>query len=91
MSNLEILVILIKLINPTTDKTKRIFAIFEPTMFPTDKSGELLNTASIETNNSDIDVPKPTITSPIKNSEIFNFLPIAVELLIKKSAPLIAR
>ena len=83
--------ILTRLMNPTADKTRSIFAIFEPKIFPTDKSGEPLKTASIDTNNSDIDVPNPIITSPMKNSEILNFLPIAVELPTKRSAPLIAR
>ena len=46
-------------------------------------------TASIETKSSHSDVPNPTTIRPIKNSDTFNFLPIAIELEINISAPLL--
>ena len=76
---------------PTTEITRRILAIFEPIILPTDRSAELFKTASIETNNSDIDVPNPTMMSPMKNSDILNFLPKLTELETSISAPFIAR
>ena len=58
---------------PTVENTKRIFAIFDPNMFPTDKLAELFKTASTETRSSEIDVPNPIITNPMKNSETLIF------------------
>ena len=65
--------------------------MLEPIIFPTDKSGDLLSIASIDTNNSGRDVPNPTIARPIKKSDILYFLPIAMALDNKRSAPLTTR
>ena len=76
---------------PTVENTRRIFAIFDPNMFPTDKFAELFKTASTETSSSEIDVPNPIITNPMKKSETLNFFPILTELATKTSAPFIAK
>ena len=76
---------------PRVENINRIFAILDPNIFPTDKLAELLNTASIETKSSGIDVPNPIITSPIKKSETFSFRPKPTEDEIRISAPFIAR
>lgn len=73
------------------ENINRIFAILDPNIFPTDKLAELLNTASIETKSSGIDVPNPIITNPIKKSETFSFRPKPTEDEIRISAPFIAR
>ena len=70
-----------------TPNTSKILEIFEPMIFPTDRSGEFLITASIDTNNSASEVPKPTTMRPIKKSDTLNFFPRAIELESKKSAP----
>ena len=62
--------------------------MFEPRTLPIDRSGDSLIIESIETSSSGSDVPKPTITSPIKKSETLNLFPIAMELDNRRSAPL---
>ena len=91
MSKADMLFIFILLINPTTEKISSRLAILEPNMLPTDKSDELFKTASIETNSSEIEVPNPINTSPIKNSETLNFLPRLTALVTSMSAPLMAK
>ena len=76
---------------PKAENTKRILAMFDPSILPTDKLAELFNTASTETNNSGIEVPKPIITSPMKKAETFNYRPKPTEDEISISAPFIAR
>ena len=49
----------------------------------TDKSDELFKTASIETSSSEIEVPNPINTSPIKNSQTLNFLPRLTALIFE--------
>ena len=61
--------------------------MFEPMIFPRDRSGALFITASIETNSSDNEVPNPIITIPITNSDKFNFFPIDTALETNISAP----
>ena len=78
------------LTKPRAENINRIFAILEPNIFPTDKSAELLNTASIETKSSGIDVPNPIITSPTKKSETLSFRPKPTEDEIRISAPFMA-
>ena len=91
MSKDPILFIFMLLIKPIVENTNRIFAILDPNIFPTDKSAELLNTASTETKSSGIDVPNPIITSPTKKSDTFSFRPKPTEDEIRMSAPFIAR
>tara|TARA_X000000950_G_scaffold68416_1_gene84550 strand:- start:410 stop:694 length:285 start_codon:yes stop_codon:yes gene_type:complete len=79
------------LTKPRVENTNRIFAILDPSIFPTDKLEELLNTASIETKSSGIDVPNPIITSPTKKSDTFSFSPKPTEDEIRMSALFIAR
>ena len=62
--------------------------MFEPITFPTEISAEPLITASIDTTSSHSEVPNPITMSPRKNSDIFNFFPIATALVIRMSAPL---
>ena len=65
----------------------KILAIFDPIIFPKVSSVAPLITASIDTNNSQSEVPNPITIIPIKISERLNFLPIDIAELISKSAP----
>ncbi len=76
---------------PAAKVTNNILAIFEPITFPTEISGEFFITASMDTNNSQSEVPNPTTINPMKNSETLRLFPIATELEIKMSAPLTRR
>ena len=62
--------------------------MLEPIIFPKDNSGTFFKTASIDTTNSESEVPKPIITIPIIISDNPIFLPNKIEADIKKSAPL---
>ena len=72
---------------PAAKITRNMLAIFDPITLPNEMSGEPFIKASIETTSSQRDVPNPMTISPIKNSEIFSFLPIAIALEIRISAP----
>ena len=72
-------------------KTKITFEIFDPIIFPMDKSGEFSRTAFKDTSSSDNEVPKPITINPIKKSETFNFFPIEIALDNKMSAPFITK
>ena len=61
--------------------------MLEPITFPTERPGEFSKTAFTETNNSDNEVPNPTIIKPIKKSETLNFFPKDVAEDNKTSAP----
>ena len=56
-------------INNAKPRTRITLEIFDPITLPTDKFGEFSNTAFIETNNSDREVPKPIIINPTKKSD----------------------
>ena len=86
-SNFDTLIDFSSDVRPAANVTRNIFAILEPTTFPTEMSGDPFVTASIETTSSQSEVPKPTTINPIKNSEILSFLPIAIALDISISAP----
>ncbi len=86
-SNFDTLIDFNSDVRPAANVTRKILAIFEPTTFPTEMSGDPLITASIETTSSQSEVPKPTTINPIKNSETLSFLPIAIALDISISAP----
>lgn len=74
-------------VTPAAKITRNMLAIFDPITLPNEMSGEPFIKASIETTSSQRDVPNPMTISPIKNSEIFSFLPIAIALEIRISAP----
>ena len=86
-SNFDTLIDFNSDVRPAANVTRKILAIFEPTTFPSEISGDPFITASIETTSSQSDVPKPTTISPIKNSETLSFFPIAIALDISISAP----
>ena len=69
------------------DITKIKLAILLPTTAPNAKSAWSLTTALILLANSGSEVPPATITTPIANNEIFNFLPKLTDPLITTSAP----
>ena len=86
-SNLDIFFIVSFARIPTRPNTRSKLAMFDPTTLPIDKSGDSFKTASIETSNSDSDVPNPITTTPMKNSDISILFPIDTALDIKMSAP----
>lgn len=67
-------------------KTSNIFAIFEPTTFPTTISDDLWITASIDDASSGSEVPILTMVTPIINGLILKNKPIFSAAVVKKSA-----
>lgn len=78
-------------INNAKPRTRITLEIFDPITLPTDKFGEFSNTAFIETNNSDREVPKPIIINPTKKSDTPIFFPIEIALDNNTSAPSITK
>jgi len=67
------------LIIADTPSIRRIFAIFEPIMFPNAISADPLDEARIFTISSGIDEPNATIVRPIIRLDIPNFVAIELE------------
>ena len=85
------LILLIGIRNDVAAMTSIKFAMLLPITAPTARSGWFETTALILLASSGYDVPPATITTPIANSETFNFLPKLIEPLIIRSAPKISK
>ncbi|GHE06049.1 hypothetical protein GCM10008024_39160 [Allgaiera indica] len=53
-----------------TPAMRRMFAMFEPTMFPKAMPGDPVSPACTDVTNSGIEVPKPTRVRPITSGEM---------------------
>ena len=61
--------------------------MFEPTTLPTAMSPEPLRAAMSEVESSGVDVPKPTMVSPMKKADTPMFLAMATAPRTSNSAP----
>ena len=77
-------------INEVIPKINKIFAIFEPKIFPTAISEASFELASMLTRSSGILVPIETIVRPTTRSEILFFFAIQDEPITNQSAPFIS-